>query len=77
LLSFVIYVLSQLVQIREPNFNYAVLPGRQLLPLGSGLTTAFVFHSIVRHSVPTRLIGIITLMLAGSRTSAVFTYTEM
>jgi hypothetical protein len=74
LLSFVIYVVSQLAQIREPNFRYAVLPGLQLLPLGWGLTAGFVFLWIVRHAVPTRLVGIITLMLAGSSTSAVFTY---
>ena len=74
LLSFVIYVVSQLSQIREPNLHYAPLPGLQLLPLGWGLTTGFVFLWIVRHAVPTRLVGLITLMLAGSSTSAVFTY---
>jgi hypothetical protein len=74
LLSFVIYVVSLLAQIREPNFRYALLPGLQLLPLGWGLTTGFVSLWIVRHAVPTRLVGIITLMLAGSSTSAVFTY---
>jgi hypothetical protein len=74
LLSFVTYVVSQLAQVREPNFQYAALPGLQLLPLGWSLTTGFVFLWIVRHAVPTRLVGIITLMLAGSSTSAVFTY---
>jgi hypothetical protein len=74
LLSFVIYVVSQLSQIREPNLHYAALPGLQFLPLGWGLTTGFVFLWIVRHAVPTRLVGLITLMLAGSSTSAIFTY---
>jgi hypothetical protein len=74
LLSFVIYAVSQLGQIREPNLHYAALPGLQLLPLGWGLTTGFVFLWIVRHAVPTRLVGLITLMLAGSSTSALFTY---
>jgi hypothetical protein len=74
LLSFVIYVVSQLGQIREPNFHYAALPGLQFLPLGWSLTTGFVFLWIVRHAVPTRLVGLITLMLAGSSTSAIFTY---
>ena len=53
LLSFVIYVVSQLGQIREPNLQYSALPGLQLLPLGWGLTTGFVFLGIVRHAVPT------------------------
>ena len=74
LLSFVIYVVSQLGQTREPNLHYADLPGLQFLPLGWGLTTGFVFLWIVRHAVPTRLVGLITLMLAGSSTSAIFTY---
>ena len=74
LLSFVIYVVSQLSQIREPNLHYVALPGLQFLPLGWGLTTGFVFLWIVRHAVPTRLVGLITLMLAGSSTSAIFTY---
>jgi hypothetical protein len=74
LLSFVIYVVSQLSQIREPNLHYAALPDMQFLPLGWGLTTGFVFLWIVRHAVPTRLVGLITLMLAGSSTSAIFTY---
>src|ERR1700679_4054394 len=48
--------------------------GLQLVPLGWGLTTGFVFLWIVRHAVPTRLVGLITLMLAGSSTPAIFTY---
>ena len=74
LLTFVIYVVGQLGHIREPNLHYAPLPGLQFLPLGWGLTTGFLFLWIVRHAVPTRLVGLITLMLAGSSTSAIFTY---
>ncbi len=74
LLTFVIYVVSQLSQIREPNLRFAPLPGLQFLPLGWGLTTGFVFLWLVRHAVPTRLVGLITLMLASTSTSAVFTY---
>jgi hypothetical protein len=74
LLTFVIYVVGQLSHIREPNLHYAPLPGLQFLPRGWGLTTGFVFLWIVRHAVPTRLVGLITLMLAGSSTSAIFTY---
>ena len=74
LLSFVVYVVSQLSQIQEPKLQYADLPGLQLLPFGWGLSTGFVFLWFVRHAVPTRLVGLITLMLAGTSTSAVFTY---
>jgi hypothetical protein len=75
LLTFVAYVVSQLNQIDDrPNLRFADLPGVQLLPLGWGLTTGFLFLWIVRHAVPTRLVGLLTLMLAGSSTSALFTY---
>jgi hypothetical protein len=74
LVTFVIYVVSQLGHIREPDLHFSALPGFLLLPLGWGLGAGFVFLWTVRHAVPTRLVGLITLMLAASSTSAVFTY---
>ena len=56
-LSFVIYVVSQLGQIREPELRYIPVPGLQLLPLGWGLTAGFVFLWVVRHAVPMCLVG--------------------
>jgi hypothetical protein len=73
-LSFVIYVVSQLTEIREPELRYVPLPGLQLLPLGWGLTAGLLFLWIVRHAVPTRMVGLITLLLTGTSTSALFTY---
>ena len=69
LLTFVVYVVSQLSQIQEPKLAFAALPGVQFLELGWGLTTGFVFLWVVRHAVPTRLVGLLTLMLASSSTS--------
>jgi hypothetical protein len=74
LLTFVVYVVSQLGQIQEPKLRFETLPGMQFLELGWGLTTGFMFLWIVRHAVPTRLVGLLTLMLAGLSTSALFTY---
>jgi hypothetical protein len=74
LLTFVIYVVSQLSRIREPNLHFAALPGLLLLPLGWGLAAGFLFLWMVRYAVRTRLVGIITLMLSASSTSAMFTY---
>jgi hypothetical protein len=74
LMTFVIYVVSQLTQIQEPKLQFENLPGMQFLELGWGITTGFVFLWVVRHAVPTRLVGLLTLMLAGSSTSALFTY---
>jgi hypothetical protein len=74
LVTFVIYVVSQLGHIREPDLHFSALPGFLLLPLGWGLGAGLVFLWLVRHAVPTRLVGLITLMLAACSTSAVFTY---
>jgi hypothetical protein len=74
LVTFVIYVVSQLRQIQEPSFDYSKLEGLLILPLASGLGAGFVFLWMVRQLVPTRLVGLLTLMLAASSTSAVFTY---
>jgi hypothetical protein len=72
--TFVVYVVSQLGQIREPNLRAAPLPGLLPLPLGWGLAAGFVFLWLVRHAMPTCLVGLITLMLTASSTSAMFTY---
>ncbi len=75
LLIFVVYVVSQLGQIREPDFRTATLPGMLWYPLGFGLVAGFVFLGFVQAAVPTRLVGLITLTLAASSASAIFTYT--
>jgi hypothetical protein len=46
-----------------------------LYPLACGLAAGFVFLGMVRLAEPTRLIGLITLTLAATSTSALFTYT--
>ncbi len=74
LLAFVVYVVSQLGQMRDPDFQYAALPGLMFMPLTSGLFAGFVFLGLVRVTVPTRLVGLITLTLTGASTSALFTY---
>jgi hypothetical protein len=74
LVTFVIYVVSELGRIREPNLHFSALPGLLLRPLGWGLGAGFAFLWLVRDVVPTRLVGLITLMLAASSTPAMFTY---
>jgi hypothetical protein len=74
LVTFVVYVVSQLNQIREPDFHSSALPELLLIPLGPGLAAGYAFLGLVRLAVPTRLVGLITLALAASSTSAMFTY---
>jgi hypothetical protein len=73
-LAFVVYAVSQLGQIRDPDFHYSALPGLMPMSLTCGLVAGFVFLGLVRVAVPTRLVGLITLTLAGTSTSALFTY---
>jgi hypothetical protein len=74
LVSFVIYVVSQLSLINDPDFRVSTLPGLLFLPLSAGLGAGFVFLWLVRVALPTRLVGILTLMLSGTSSSALFTY---
>jgi hypothetical protein len=74
LLTFVVYVVSHLREIREPDLHVSALPGLDLWSLVLGFGGGFVFLVLVRHAVPTRLVGLLTLMLAASSTTAVYTY---
>jgi hypothetical protein len=74
LVCFVIYVVSQLSLIHDPDFRVSTLPGLLAWPLGAGLAAGFVFLWLVRVALPTRLVGILTLMLSGTSSSALFTY---
>jgi hypothetical protein len=75
LLTFVVYVVSQLGEIRDPTFRFTALPGLLLTPLACGLAAGFVFLGLVRIAEPTRLVGLMTLTLAATSTSALFSYT--
>jgi hypothetical protein len=74
LVIFVIYVVSQLRLIHDPDFRVSTLPGLLVGPLSAGLGAGFLFLWLVRVALPTRLVGILTLMLAGTSSSALFTY---
>ena len=74
LVIFVIYVVSQLNQIREPDFDFSTLPGLLFFPMALGFAIGFVFLWMVKAMVPIRLVGLITLLLSATSTSALFTY---
>ncbi len=74
LVTFVIYVVSQLNMIHDTDFRVSTLPGLLVWPLIMGLAAGFVFLWLVHYVLPTRLVGILTLMLAGTSSSALFTY---
>jgi hypothetical protein len=74
LVTFLIYAVSQLEQIDDPDFRVSTLAGLLLTPLFSGLVVGFAFLWLVRVALPTRFVGILTLMLTTSSTSAMFSY---
>ncbi|MCX6027685.1 MAG: hypothetical protein NT169_00045, partial [Chloroflexi bacterium] len=74
LVLFVVYVVSQLSLLREPDLGFSRLPGFLIVPMGLGLVIGFLFLWMVKVTVPTRLAGLITLLLSAVSTSALFTY---
>ncbi|PKO21872.1 MAG: hypothetical protein CVU38_12395 [Chloroflexi bacterium HGW-Chloroflexi-1] len=74
LVLFVVYVVSQLSLLREPDFGFSRLPGFLVVPMGLGFVIGFLFLWMVKVTVPTRLVGLITLLLSAVSTSALFTY---
>ena len=70
----VIYIISQLGQIREPSFESLTLPGLQIGPIAVGLVIGFIFLWLVRILIPTRIVGLVTLLLSATSSSALFAY---
>jgi len=74
LVLFVVYVVSQLHAAREPNFRFGSLPQFDLSSMGTGLVGGFLLLWGVRFLAPTRLVGLVTLILAAASSSALFSY---
>ncbi len=74
LIIFVIYVVSQLGVIRNSRFDFYELPGLLLGPIAIGVIVGFLFLWLVRIMLPTRLLGLLTLVLSATSTSALFSY---
>ncbi|MCX7902836.1 MAG: hypothetical protein N2483_11310, partial [Burkholderiaceae bacterium] len=71
---FVVYVVSQLGAMRNPRFDLYELPGLLITPMLFGAIIGFVFLWLVRITLPTRLVGLLTLVLSAVSTSALFSY---
>lgn len=74
LLVFVIYVVSQLNEIHSPYFDFFRLPGFLTFPTVFGFAIGFAFLWLVKIALPTRLIGLMTLLLSAASASALFSY---
>ena len=74
LVIFVIVVVSQLDNIYARKMNLEELSGIKIIPLALGFIIGFVILLALRRAAPTRLIGLITLLLSSTSTSALFSY---
>jgi len=74
LVLFVIFVLSQLRDLREPEFTFASVPDIDTVPLVAGVVAGFIFLRVVRLLLGTRVIGVTTLLLCAGSTSALYSF---
>ncbi len=74
LILFVVFVISQLNALRNPTFNLSNFPTFSLSYMFIGFIIGFPFLWGLKYLVPTRLVGLISLTLAASSSSALFSY---
>ncbi len=74
LVLFVVYEVSQWQTLREPTFTFSYLPQLDLASAGTGFIIGFLFLWGVRLLAPTRVVGLINLILSAASTSAIYNY---
>jgi hypothetical protein len=74
LLVFAIYLLSQSHTLSDPDFDISRFPNISWGPLIIGAVIGFLFLWIVNFLSDTGFIGVITMLLSGFSSSALFTY---
>jgi hypothetical protein len=73
-LFFVIYVAAKLASLQAPQFTFNYVPHLNFLALAAGLVGGFAFLSVIRILLPTRMVGVLTLVLTFCSASALFEY---
>ncbi len=74
LVLLVIFVVSQLHKIRTPTFDVTELPGLDPAPTGVGFVLGFAFLWAARYMAPTRLVGLIVLLLTATSSISLYAY---
>ena len=77
LLLFVVYVVSQLATLQNISFSvdyFSYVPQFNLINTIIGSILGFAFFAGIRYIIPTRLVGLIVLLLTWASTSALFSY---
>jgi hypothetical protein len=73
-LLMIVFVISQWRTVQRPAFSLRFLPGLNLESAGIGLIIGFLFLWIVRFLLPTRMVGLISLILSAASTSGLYAY---
>ncbi len=74
ILLMIVFVISQWHTVKSPAFSLNSLPSLNLELAGIGLIIGFLFLWIVRFILPTRMVGLISLILSAASTSGLYAY---
>lgn len=77
LILFIVYVISQLDSLREPNFTVIGMAGIKFWPVVFGTGFGFLLLVGVRLLLPTRQVGFIVLIMATASTCSLYSYVFM
>jgi hypothetical protein len=70
----VVFVISRWQSLKTPTFAFGSLPQLNLESAGLGFIIGFVFLWVVMLLLPTRMVGLINLILSAANTSALYSY---
>lgn len=70
----VVFVISQWQSLKTSTFAFGSLPQLNLESAGLGFIIGFVFLWVVMLLLPTRMVGLISLILFAANTSALYSY---
>lgn len=74
IILFVIFIVSQLGDVREPRFDFSSVPGFDFIPLIVGGLIGFALLWAIRMTVSTRFVGVLTLLLTAASTIALYSF---
>ncbi len=74
ILLMIVFVISQWHNVKTPSFSLKSLPSLNLESAGIGLMIGFLFLWIVRFLLPTRMVGLISLVLSAASTTGLYVY---
>lgn len=77
LVAFVVYVITSVSKIKNITFTVKILPAFEFVPAAIGALVGFLFLLAARYLLPTRLVGLIVLMLSAASTIALYSYLLM